>query len=126
MAPWRSPEDLVALEHELQVDRQETAARVGELAGQFDGIVESAALEAPDDEHDPEGSTIGFERAQLAALIDQARAHLEDVDGALVRLRSGSYGTCEDCGDPISHERLLARPASRTCIRCAERAGRRR
>ena len=31
MAPWRSPEDLVALEHELQVDRQETAARVREL-----------------------------------------------------------------------------------------------
>lgn len=117
----RAGEDDRALEQRLRADRERTTARMEELRHQFDAIVESASLAVPDDEHDPEGSTLGFERAQTAALIGQARDHLVELDRALERLAEGSYGRCERCGDPIAPERLQARPDARTCIRCAGR-----
>jgi len=76
-----------------------------------------------DDEHDPEGSTIAFEREQLAALLAHAQAHLTEVDDALSRLRDNRYGHCELCGEPIADPRLAALPATRRCIACAARAG---
>ena len=58
----------------LAAERAATLDRMAALRRDFDGIVDSSALVATDDEHDPEGATIAFERAQLAALLDQARA----------------------------------------------------
>jgi RNA polymerase-binding transcription factor DksA len=72
-----------------------------------------------DDEHDPEGATIAFERSQIEALARQAECHLEQLDAAARRLDAGTYGTCEVCGKLISEERLEARPAAAVCIRCA-------
>ena len=63
-----------------------------------------------DDEHDPEGATIAFERQQVVALLDQARRRLADVEAALARREAGDYGICETCGRPIAPERLAARP----------------
>jgi RNA polymerase-binding transcription factor DksA len=103
----------------LAAERQETLDRITAVSREFDGIVESSAGVATDDEHDPEGATIAFERAQLAALLDQAHRHLAELDEALDRLRQGRYGQCERCGRPIAAERLAARPAARTCIACA-------
>jgi DnaK suppressor protein len=107
----------------LDAERQETLDRITALRREFDGIVESSAGVATDDEHDPEGATIAFERAQLAALLGQADSHLAELDQALGRLREGRYGRCERCGRPIAAERLAARPAARTCITCAAAAG---
>jgi RNA polymerase-binding transcription factor DksA len=101
----------------LAAERDRAEARLRALARDFDGIVTSSA--AGDDEHDPEGATNAFERQHIAALIDQARAHLADIAAALGRLDAGGYGTCERCGQPIGDERLHARPAARTCISCA-------
>ena len=72
-----------------------------------------------DDEHDPEGATIAFERAQLAAILKQATGELAEVDAALERVADGTYGTCERCGQPIAPARLEARPTARYCIACA-------
>ena len=108
-----------AIRDALDAERQDTLARITALRREFDGIVESSAGVATDDEHDPEGATIAFERAQLAALLDQADRHLGELDHALERLRQARYGRCERCGQPIAAERLAARPAARTCITCA-------
>ncbi|GAA3808858.1 TraR/DksA family transcriptional regulator [Nocardioides panacisoli] len=72
-----------------------------------------------DDEHDPEGATIAFERSQIGALVRQVRSSLAEVDAAVERLEAGTYGVCEVCGAPIGDGRLEARPVARTCIRCA-------
>jgi RNA polymerase-binding transcription factor DksA len=118
--PGGLPADAAAaIRDALDAERLETLDRIAALSREFDGIVESSAGVATDDEHDPEGATIAFERAQLAALIDQAQGHLAELDEALDRLRQGSYGRCERCGRPIAAERLAARPAARTCITCA-------
>jgi RNA polymerase-binding transcription factor DksA len=103
----------------LAAERASTVERLAGLERELTAIIESSGQAGTDDEHDPEGATIAFERAQLAALIDQARGHLAELDDALDRLRNGSYGRCERCGRPIAAERLAARPAARTCITCA-------
>ncbi len=110
---------LATLARLLDTEREETSARLDGLTRQFDAIVESSALSASDDEHDPEGSTVGFERAQVAALIDQARMHLGAADRAWERLREGTYGTCGRCGRRIGTDRLMAHPTAATCVACA-------
>jgi RNA polymerase-binding transcription factor len=107
-----------AIRDRLLAGRQDAMIRLAALTRDFDGIVESSAA-AMDDEHDPEGATNAFERAQVIALIARVREHLAELDAALERLRAGSYGACERCGRPIGGDRLAARPAARTCIACA-------
>ena len=85
----------------------------------FQEIVDASADSNSDDEHDPEGSTIAFERSQLNSLIRQAERHLHDVQEARMRVTSGTYGRCETCGQPISAGRLDARPVASRCILCA-------
>jgi DnaK suppressor protein len=89
------------------------------LRRSFEEIVEASADSNADDEHDPEGSTIAFERSQLESLIRQAQRHLDDLGDARLRVAGGRYGLCERCGDPISTARLDALPVARRCIACA-------
>lgn len=108
----------------LRAERAATLERIQALTADFDGIVAASADTNADDEHDPEGPTIAFERAQIAALLAQARAYLGDVERATDRLDDGTYTVCEGCGGSIAADRLAARPATRTCIRCATSARR--
>ncbi len=101
--------------------RAETARTIASLTADFDAVVRASTDANADDEHDPEGSTVAFERAQLAALLAAARADLAEIDSAIDRLNDGSYGRCEQCGTAIGQERLLARPAARRCVQCASR-----
>ncbi|WP_345216461.1 TraR/DksA family transcriptional regulator [Georgenia halophila] len=96
------------------------------LAGDFDAMVAASRGSNADDEHDPEGATIAFERSQVGGLVRQARLHLGEIDAAMERLDAGTYGVCESCGGAIGEARLRARPVARTCIECAAGASRRR
>jgi len=102
----------------LDAERQATLARIQAMTADFDEIVAASSDANIDDEHDPEGSTVAFERAQIAALLTQDRVYLDDLDRALTRLAEGTYSVCESCGATITSPRLVARPATRTCIAC--------
>jgi DnaK suppressor protein len=115
MAADRSPSALLAEERQAALDR------LAALEREFSAIVDGAAQANADDEHDPEGATIAFERQHVAALLDQARRQLALVDAAIGRLDAGHYGQCERCGQPIPAARLTARPTATACIRCASR-----
>ncbi|HEX4224552.1 MAG TPA: TraR/DksA C4-type zinc finger protein [Pseudonocardiaceae bacterium] len=99
--------------------RASTTKRIESLTRQWTGIVEASALSVSDDEHDPEGVTVAFERAQVQSLLDQARTELVDLDRATSRVADGTYWTCTRCAGPIAEERLAALPAASTCITCA-------
>jgi RNA polymerase-binding protein DksA len=103
----------------LDAVRRRALERLADLTDDYAGIVEASRYSNADDEHDPEGATIAFERSQVGSLVEHARAQLVEVDAALVRLKSGLYGTCERCGGPIALGRLEARPTARLCIDCA-------
>ncbi|HEU5421466.1 MAG TPA: TraR/DksA C4-type zinc finger protein [Streptosporangiaceae bacterium] len=105
----------------LAGERARTLDRLAGLERELGGIIEAAQAANADDEHDPEGATIAFEREHAAALVSQARAHLAAIDAALSRLAAGSYGTCARCGGAIAAARLAARPTAGTCIDCAAR-----
>jgi len=101
--------------------RASAEAEVATLAQDLAALFAASRDSNADDEHDPEGATIAFERAQVAALLTAGRQRLADLDQALRRVDEGSYGTCEACGQPIPAERLAARPSARTCVACAAR-----
>ncbi|WP_035919026.1 TraR/DksA family transcriptional regulator [Knoellia sinensis] len=102
----------------LKRERLATLERLANLTDDFDRFVDASRDSNADDEHDPEGATIAFERSQVDALIQQARTQLVEIDAALERLATGTYGICERCGAPIPAARLEARPTARTCVTC--------
>jgi RNA polymerase-binding protein DksA len=106
----------------LEDERRRTRVRLAALTADYDGVIAASRDTNADDEHDPEGATIAFERSQVGALVAQARTHLAEIDAALERLDAGRYGTCERCGEPIGVGRLEARLTARLCITCATRA----
>jgi len=103
----------------LTLEREQALARLASLTGDHEAMVAASLDTNADDEHDPEGATIAFERQQVVALLEQARQRLADVEIAIRNVEGGIYGICETCGRPIGAERLAARPAARTCIDCA-------
>jgi DnaK suppressor protein len=103
----------------LAADRTRTLDRLAGLDRELAGIIEAAQSANADDEHDPEGATIAYEREHGAALVAQARRHLAEIDAARRRLDDGSYGICVSCSTTIAAERLAARPTAATCIACA-------
>ncbi|HEY1322563.1 MAG TPA: hypothetical protein VGF32_20070, partial [Streptosporangiaceae bacterium] len=82
----------------LAAARADAEARVAGLEREFQQIVEAAGAAGDDDEHDPEGATVAFERQHVAALLGQAREQLVQTGLALRRLDEGTYGVCEGCG----------------------------
>ncbi|WP_306209851.1 TraR/DksA family transcriptional regulator [Actinoplanes sp. RD1] len=99
--------------------RAAAEAEAAELDRDLRALFAASRDSNADDEHDPEGATIGYERAQLTALLTAARTRVAEVDDALRRVADGTYGTCEHCGRPIGAERLEVRPFARHCIACA-------
>lgn len=103
----------------LDAARMTALAMLSALTREFAGIVDASSDSNADDEHDPEGSTIAFERSQVSALIDQTRQRLADIEAAITRVDDGTYAVCETCGTVIPAARLEARPVARTCVECA-------
>jgi DnaK suppressor protein len=100
----------------LLQERDALRARISRLSDDMTALIEASCDSNADDEHDPEGQTIAFERAQLSAVTGQARDHLMEVDAALRRVAGGTYGVCEVCGRSVDAARLEARPTARTCV----------
>lgn len=113
-----------AIRDVLAEQRAATLNRIDAMQTDLNAIIAVSADASTDDEHDPEGSTIAYERAQVAALLAGARADLVDLDWALARLSAGDYSRCERCRSQISAERLAALPAGRTCFDCAKNGAR--
>jgi DnaK suppressor protein len=120
MTAHATPRRLLEAEREASIERMRT------LEHDHADIVDAASAANSDDEHDPEGATIAFEREHVASLLDQTRDQLGRVDAALRRLDEGSYGACERCGQQIAAGRLEARPTATMCIECANQANRHR
>ena len=116
--PLRSPvevdRDVVA--ERLREERDAVRARLASMTADLEAVFAASQDSNADDEHDPEGQTIAYERSQLSSLIERAHAHLDELEAAMARLADGRYGLCEVCGEPIAPARLEARPTARTCV----------
>lgn len=97
-------------------------ARRAELLGELADIEDKLDDEPPKDWEDRASERQGDE--VLEALGASDLAELRQIDAALARVEAGTYGTCLNCGDPISAERLAVLPAAPLCKTCAGAAAR--
>lgn len=104
---------------DLVHERAEAERRLRALERDLAAVKQASEGSNADDEHDPEGATIAFEREQLSALVRRARQRVLDLDAALERLDDGTYARCRSCGGTIPSARLEALPATQTCRDCA-------
>lgn len=81
-------------------------------AAQEDSLSELSTV----DQHPADVGSETFERTKDLSLQEDIAGRLEDVARALDKLDSGTYGTCEACGETIPDERLEAVPGARYCV----------
>jgi DnaK suppressor protein len=63
--------------------------------------------------------------AEVAYELMGSRSHvLGQIDRSLEKIDRGTYGLCEDCGEPIGPRRLRALPFALRCLGCQERVER--
>ena len=69
--------------------------------------------------HMADTGTNNYEIDNILGLMDSERKILIEIDIALSRIENGTYGICENDGEPIPNARLEAIPWARYCITCA-------
>ena len=65
-----------------------------------------------------EEATESFELEKRLALEKQIRDHLTEVEHALHKFEKGTYGLCDNCGQPIDPARLEVLPQASLCMNC--------
>ncbi|AWB89810.1 TraR/DksA family transcriptional regulator [Salinibacterium hongtaonis] len=110
---------LEGFREQLLSQQRVTEQLMADLGSDIRLIVEARHDSNVDDEHDPEGATIAFERSQTDALLKQSTQRLGEISAALRRIDLGTFGTCVNCGQQIAVARLDARAYAATCIDCA-------
>ena len=103
----------------LLAERREYEEQAQSLKAQADSLAQE--MEPGDiqfDEESGEGGTMNIDRERDLALSAQARAAVDEIDHALAKIGSGTYGNCERCGQPIPKARLKALPHARLCVAC--------
>ncbi|MGO0605138.1 TraR/DksA family transcriptional regulator [Brevibacterium linens] len=113
--------DEAQMRERLEDERAETQALIGRLTQGIDEVSAARDGDNSDDEHDPEGATLAFERSQAATLLAQSENRLNEIAEAVDRLAAGTFGICIECGRPIAEPRLEARPYAAKCVNCAAR-----
>ncbi|MGC8555052.1 MAG: TraR/DksA family transcriptional regulator [Candidatus Acidulodesulfobacterium sp.] len=62
------------------------------------------------------------DRELMYMLGDRERKKVREIDNALLKIKEGTYGICDECGEPISKKRLKIIPYSNLCINCQSKA----
>lgn len=63
-----------------------------------------------------------YEHEVALSLLENEKALLDEIVGALRRIEAGTFGRCRACGGDITSARLQAVPYTPYCITCAEKA----
>jgi DnaK suppressor protein len=108
------------LTRKLEEEREELRSRLAEHGADPDS---DAAPGVSFDHGFADSAQTTAERAEILALIEGLRHNLADVERAQAKIRDGSYGRCERCGNEIGTERLKALPWALLCIECKQKVG---
>jgi len=107
--------DIAKAEKALKQERAQLVHQLDEL-----GAAESGELRSDLDfgESFADAAAVTAERTEILGVVDSLKGQVDDIDTALARIESGTYGTCDHCGDDIGEDRLEFRPASVLCVSC--------
>ena len=120
--PWTAKE-LKAVRAELEADVVRLLHEISVAESELAGLMRDAGDGSGDDQAD--AGTKTFEREQEISLANNARVMFEQSEHALQRIDDRSYGICENCGNPIGKNRLLAFPRATLCMPCKSKQERR-
>jgi DnaK suppressor protein len=112
-------------ERQREYFRRKLMSWKGELLRESQGTL--AALQSENENHPDIADRASSEtdRAIELRARDRQRKLISKIDAALGRLEDGSYGYCEETGEPISLKRLEARPIATMSLEAQERHERR-
>ncbi len=118
MASDLSGERLASLKQRLEQRYEKLRAEVRRelLAADSEGFLDLAGRV-----HDPGDESVADLLVDVGlAVVDLHIDAIRETEAALLRLRTGTYGTCVDCGTRIGDERLLTEPTATRCVTCQE------
>ncbi|PJM85701.1 DNA-binding protein [Streptomyces sp. TSRI0384-2] len=107
----------------LRADAERIRAEIDASGQALAGLMRDSGGGAGDDEADT--GTKNITREHELSLAANAREMLRQTEQALVRLDEGTYGSCENCGNPIGKARLQAFPRATLCVDCKQKQERR-
>lgn len=120
--PWTAAETK-AVRAELTEDLDRLRAELDTTARDLQDILAGGVDGAGNDQADVGSNSL--ERDAELSLAANQRDLLDQTVRALERLDAGSYGVCEQCGEPIGKLRLMAFPRATLCMDCKRREERR-
>ncbi len=120
--PWTADE-VAAVREALNSERDEMLQSIAESEADLAELMTEGIDGAGRDPADVGSSN--FERDQNLSLHQNHRNKLAQTEQALKMLDAGTYGRCENCGQPIGKLRLRAFPRATMCVACKQRQERR-
>ncbi|MEU8680216.1 TraR/DksA C4-type zinc finger protein [Streptomyces sp. NPDC048611] len=120
--PW-TPEEVAEARTELMEETARLRLEIVSAEDAIAGLMRDSGDGAGDDEADTGSKNIT--REHELALASNAREMLHQTERALGRLDAGTYGLCENCGNPIGKARMQAFPRATLCVECKQQQERR-
>lgn len=120
--PW-TPQEVAQARAELQSEVLRLRAEIETSEQSLVGLMRDSGDGAGDDQADT--GTKNITREGEMALAANAREMLSQDERALERLDAGTYGLCENCGNPIGKARMQAFPRATLCVECKQKQERR-
>ena len=121
-SPWTAKE-LDAVRRELDADAQRLRGELATTESDLAELMRDGSDGAGNDQADVGASTLT--RDHEMSLADNWREMLQQVEHAMDRMENGTYGVCEQCGNAIGKQRLMAFPRATLCLSCKQREERR-
>ncbi|MCC0098650.1 TraR/DksA C4-type zinc finger protein [Streptomyces flavotricini] len=120
--PW-TPAEVAEARAELQSEVLRLRDELQASDAAISGLMRDSGDGAGDDQADT--GTKNITRESELALAANAREMLEQTERAVERLDAGTYGLCENCGQPIGKARMQAFPRATLCVDCKQKQERR-
>ncbi|MFB7593941.1 TraR/DksA C4-type zinc finger protein [Streptomyces sp. NPDC056160] len=120
--PW-TEEEVAEARAELESEMERLSTEISSSEAALAGLMRDSGDGAGDDQADT--GTKNITREHELALAANARETLTQTERALDRLDAGTYGLCENCGNPIGKARMQAFPRATLCVECKQKQERR-
>ena len=114
-------DDFLLRQHgELHARRRSYLEQIDRLSATADELADAGQPpDLGDEQGFGEADSISVERDRLLSLQAMSRQRLDEIDAAVRRLETDSYGACRTCRRPIPVARLEAVPEATQCVSCA-------
>jgi DnaK suppressor protein len=123
LPPDYAPSDSEEFMNPLQLEyfRQKLLRWRADLIREADGTLASLSEGGINEADISDRASIETDRALELRTRDRARKLISKIDQALARVEAGTYGYCDETGEPIGVKRLEARPIATLSLEAQER-----